>query len=94
MPRQPALSPEILQAALEGLEAQRSRIDEQVAQVRARLGKRGPGRPRKVAKKAARKPRTPAKKKHTISAAGRKRIAAAQRERWAKLKKKQKAAEG
>lgn len=30
----------------------------------------------------------PARKKPTISAAGRKRIAAAQRARWAKLKKK------
>ena len=91
MPRQPALNPEILQAAIEGLELQRIRLDELIAQVRARLGKRGPGRPPKAAKKASTKP---AKKKRTISAAGRKRIAAAQRERWAKLKKKQKAAAG
>jgi hypothetical protein len=34
----------------------------------------------------------PARKKRTMSAAGRKRIAAAQRARWAKIKAKKKAA--
>jgi hypothetical protein len=34
----------------------------------------------------------PAKKKHTMSAAGRARIAAAQKARWAKLKAAKKAA--
>ena len=90
MPRQPALNPEILQAAIEGLELQRTRLDELIAQVRARLGKRGPGRPPKAAKKASTKP---TKKKRTISAAGRKRIAAAAKKRWAEWKKQQ-AAEG
>ena len=93
MPRQPALSPEILQAALEGLELQRGRVDEQIAQVRARLGKRGPGRFRKAVKKASKAPE-PAKKKRTISAVSRKKMAAAQRRRWAKARKQQKTAKG
>ena len=92
MPRKPAISPEILQAALEGLELQRGRVEEQIAQLRARLGKRGPGRPPKAAKKAAKKPTKPAKKKRTISAAARKKMAAAAKKRWADYKKK--AAEG
>ena len=88
MPRQPALSPEILQAALEGLELRRSRVDEQIAQLRARLGKRGPGRPPKAEQAVAKQPRKPAKKKRTISAAARKKMAAAAKKRWADHKKK------
>ena len=84
MPRQPSLSPIVLQAALEGLEAQRGRIDEQIAQVRRQLGQRGRGRPPKAARKAT----EPAKKKRTLSAAARRRISAAQKKRWAELKKK------
>jgi hypothetical protein len=38
------------------------------------------------------KPTKPTRKKRTMSAAGRKRIAAAQRARWAKIKAKKKAA--
>jgi len=85
MPRQTLLTESaLLQAALEGLEAQRLLIDDQIAEIRNRLGKRGPGRPKKVAE-------TPSpKKKRTLSAAGRKRIAAAQRKRWAEAKKTQK----
>ena len=88
MPRQPAISPDILQAALEGLELRRSRVDEQIAQLRARLGKRGPGRPPKAEKKVATAPEKPAKKKRTISAAARRKMAAAAKKRWADYKKK------
>jgi hypothetical protein len=38
------------------------------------------------------KPAKPVRKKRTMSAAGRKRIAAAQRARWARIKAKKKAA--
>lgn len=88
MPRQPAISHEILQAALEGLELRRSRVDEQIAQLRARLGKRGPGRPPKAEKMVAKAPKKPDKKKRTISAAARKKMAAAAKKRWADQKKR------
>lgn len=80
MPRGKLLDNAILQAALEGLEFQRQRIEGQIAQVQCLLApRRGP-----TPVPAAGKP------KRTISAAGRKRIAAAQRRRWAALKKAKK----
>ena len=72
----------LLNAALEGLELQKHRIEEQIREVRARLGKgtgrRGRPRGPAAAKKAGRKP---------LSAAARKRIAAAQKRRWAAYRK-------
>lgn len=83
----------LLTAALEGLELQKQRIDEQIQQVRALLGK-APGRrgrPPAVSKlgstnnggagSAAKRSRT------RLSAAARKRIAAAQKRRWAEYRK-------
>ena len=70
----------VLEAALEGLELQRQRIEEQVRQVRALLGK---GRPSAASTDAA--PR-----KRTLSPAARKRIAAAQKKRWADYRKSNK----
>ena len=69
----------LLSAALTGLEAQRQRIDEQIQQVRALLGKRR-GRPPGRAK-----PRG----KRQLSAAARKRISQAQRRRWAAYRQRQ-----
>jgi hypothetical protein len=76
----------LLEAALEGLELQRQRLEEQIRQVRARLGQGGgrgrpPGKQAAVAAKAAR----PRRK---LSAQARKRIAAAQKKRWAAFRKK------
>ncbi len=68
---------DLLAAALEGLEAQKRRIEEQISQVQAMLGHR---RGRKPAAEPAEKP-------------ARKRIAAAQKRRWAEFRKKA-AAEG
>jgi len=69
-----------LAAALEGLDLQRKRIEEQIAQVRAMLGGKrvstGSG-----AAKAARK--------RVLSPEARKRIAAAQKKRWAEYRRKQ-----
>jgi hypothetical protein len=71
----------LLQAAIAGYESQKQRIEQAIADLQRRIGKRGggdmpgpflDGRP---------------KKKHRISAEGRARIAAAQRKRWAKAKK-------
>ncbi len=92
MPRQPSLSSNILQAALAGLELQRQRIDEQIAEVRARLGQKRRGRPPKDGKKAAKASAekaapAPVKKKRTMSAAARKKISAAQKKRWAEWNK-------
>ena len=82
MPRGKRLDPAVLQAALEGLEFQRQRVDQQMAQVRSLL--------RPATKKRA-VAQAPAKARPTMSLAGRKRIATAQRKRWAEYKKKQQA---
>jgi hypothetical protein len=69
---------EILQAALVGLQNESSKIDAKIAEVRARIsGTEGSVTP--DGNKPARK--------HTLSAAARRRIAAAQRKRWATFRK-------
>lgn len=78
------LTPELLAAALQGLEAQRARLDGHIAEVQRMLG----ARPQKPAAQAE----TP-KPKRKMSAAARKRIAAAQRKRWADYHRKQAAEE-
>ncbi len=70
----------VLTAALEGLALQRQKLDEQIRAVRAGLDKLGG---RRSVKRAA-KP----KKKRVLSAAARKRIAQAQKKRWAEYRKK------
>jgi hypothetical protein len=76
MPTQ-KLSPEIIQAAIEGFESQKRRIDEQIAELRQML-KGDHTAPSRAAEST--RPR------RTLSAAARKRIAAAQRARWAKVR--------
>jgi hypothetical protein len=74
----------LLAAALEGLELQKQRIDEQIEEVRALLGKSParPGRPHAAAANSgAKSGRGP------LSAAARKKIAAAQKRRWAAYRK-------
>lgn len=68
--------PNILAMALIGYEMERQKIDEKIRQIRAKLGKGGAG--------GEKGPR----KKRTLSVAARKRIAAAQRRRWAEHRKK------
>ncbi len=70
-----------LAAALEGLDLQRKRIEEQIAQVRAMLGGRRVSLGGGTAVKAA--------QKRVLSPEARKRIAAAQKKRWADYRKKQ-----
>lgn len=70
----------LLTAVLEGLELQKQRIDEQIREVRAMLGKspvRRGRRPGSGVKRAAAR----------LSPAARKRIAAAQKRRWAEYRK-------
>lgn len=72
----------LLVAALEGLEAQRRRIEDQIAQVRAALGGR---RLRLTSAGAAARP----VRRRELSPEARKRIAMAQKKRWAEYRKRQ-----
>jgi hypothetical protein len=65
----------ILEAALEGLEARRAKLDEQIAELRRAMA--GAGESVEEA---------PAPRKRRMSAAGRKRIAEAARKRWAAVR--------
>jgi hypothetical protein len=67
----PQLSRKIIEAAIEGFESQKRRIDSQVAELRAMLSPNGSAAPLTVPKKRG------------MSKAGRKAIAEAQRKRWA-----------
>ncbi len=71
-----------LNAALEGLELQRKRIEEQIGQVRAMLSGR---RVRFVAGGLAARP----VRRRQLSPEARKRIANAQKKRWAEYRKRQ-----
>ena len=78
----------IYQAALEGLELQKKRIDEQIGEVRALLA----GKTKAAAKPAAAP--APAKaakkqKRRKLSEEARERIAEAQKKRWAKFRETQ-----
>ena len=84
MPKGQSLDAGILSAALEGLELQRQRLDQQIAEVRRVLG----GTTRKTAVVAV----EPKKPRRRLSAAARRRIAVAQRKRWAEFRKQKAAA--
>jgi hypothetical protein len=72
-----------LHAALEGLELQKTRVEEQIAQVRSMLGQRGPKKAAAASHAAVGSPAP----KRVLSEAARKRIAAAQKKRWAAYRK-------
>jgi hypothetical protein len=78
----------LLTAALEGLELQKQRIDEQIQEVRSLLGKTPArrGRPTTTLNGSS-SAAVPQKKRARLSAAARKRIAAAQKRRWAEYRK-------
>ncbi len=83
MPKGQSLDAGILSAALEGLELQKERLEQSIADVRRLLG----GTTRKTAVAAvAKRPRS------KMSAAARKHISAVQKKRWADWRKKQAAA--
>jgi len=74
----------IIDAAIAGFEQQKRHIDETLAGLRAQLN----GYTAKATERIAKVAETaPARRKHTISAAGRARMAAAQKKRWAERKK-------
>lgn len=71
-------------AALEGLELQRKRIDDQIRHVRALLGRRGAAPPESMHIAISTKSQS---RKRVLSAVARERIAAAQKKRWAEFRK-------
>ena len=73
------LTNEIITAAIEGFESQKAQIDAQIAELRQMLS--GPSA------ETAATPRPAKRKRRKMSAAGRARIAEAQRKRWAASKK-------
>src|ERR1035438_8308457 len=75
----PKLTPEIITAAIDGFEAQKTRIDTQITELRALLSGAGP-----IETAATPEPTKPKRRK--MSAAARKRIGDAQRKRWAASK--------
>jgi len=84
---------EILEAALQGLEAQRHRLEEQISQVRSMMGQRTTARPSKASAPEASSDNATAssrdRKRRVLSPEARKRIAAAQKKRWASFRKNQ-----
>ena len=71
------LSPEIINAAIEGFESQKQRLDSQISELRTMLNGTRP-------KAVAAPQRGPRRK---VSAAARKRMAEGQRKRWAAAKR-------
>jgi hypothetical protein len=82
----------LLEAALEGLMIQKQRVESQIEQVRSMLGRTAnrPGR-KPAAASAVDSVESPAapRKRRTMSAAAKRRIAEAQRRRWAEYRKSQ-----
>ena len=75
MARHARADQDLLAMALVGYEAEKARIDAAIRQIQAQLGHRGPKAATEVA---------PAKR--VLSAVARRRIAAAQRKRWAAIR--------
>jgi hypothetical protein len=75
--------------AIVGYQSEVEKISAKIADIKAQLGQRGPGRPKATAAAATGTDHAGPQKRRTISKAGRARIAAAQRARWAAQKKQQ-----
>lgn len=85
MPRgRPPSDSTTLAMALVGYELEKQKIEDQIRQIRARLGGRRGRPPGAVSAAKAAGPRH----RRTLSASARRRIAAAQRKRWAEHRKK------
>jgi len=95
MPRTPSQVDQaaLYEAALQGLELQKARLEEQIRMVRSLIGGKAPrtaspsaaaGAP---AAPASKKARGKSRRKRNLSPEARKRIAEAQRKRWAAFRK-------
>ena len=82
----PKLTPEIISAAIDGYEAQKTRIDGKIAELRAML----PGGSAETTAPAA-TPEAPARKRRKFSPAAIRRMKEAQQRRWAKIRGKSEA---
>jgi hypothetical protein len=71
----------LIQTVVKQLQQERARLEDELHRVTAALTTFG-----KVFLQGSKRGPSPIRKKRTISAAGRKRIAAAQRARWAKVR--------
>ena len=88
----PKIDNTLLEMAIVGYQSEVERISGMIADIKEQLGQRGPGRPKATAATAATATGTDHAapvKRGTMSAAGRARVAAAQRARWAAQKKQQ-----
>jgi hypothetical protein len=83
---------ETLEMALIGFEQKKVEIDEKIDQIKSLLAGSPVSTPRKSAA-SKQDVEAPARKKRTLSPAARKRIALAQKKRWAEHRKNQAAAE-
>jgi hypothetical protein len=72
------LTNEIITAAIEGFEVQKTRIEEQIGELRAML--------HSAPAKSAKATEAPGRTRKKFSAAARRKMALAQKERWAKIK--------
>jgi hypothetical protein len=73
--------------AIVGYQSEMMKISARIADIKTQLGQSGPGRPKATAAAATGTDHAGPRKRRTISKAGRARIAAAQRARWAAQKK-------
>ena len=91
MPRGRAASPDTttLEAALVGLELKKTEIDGLISKIKKQLGGRSTSTSAAAGTPAAVTRPGGARKKRVLSADARKRIAAAQRRRWAEHRKSQ-----
>ena len=81
MPKGKAQDTSLLAMALVGYEIEKRRIEEKIREIRSRLGRR------QVAAKNGAAPNSDQPKRRKLSVAARKRIAAAQKKRWAEHRK-------
>jgi len=87
MPKSIITDHEILEAALVGLQSSLATVDAKIKDIRGRIGGKAP---RKNASPTPAAPAAPAAAhKRTMSASARRRIAAAQKKRWAEYHKAQ-----
>jgi hypothetical protein len=80
---------ETLEMALVGFEQKKVEIEEKIRQIKSLLAGSPISSPKKRASKKAKEVEAPARKRRTLSAAARKRIALAQKKRWAEHRKNQ-----